>query len=188
MQEEIDKAVQILKDGGLILYPTDTIWGIGCDATNETAVRKVFELKRRADSKSMIILIGEPTKLNKYVRDVPAIAWDFVELTESPLTIIYPNAYNLAKNVVNPEDGTIAIRVCKHEFCQKVIRKLNKPIVSTSANVSGTSTATSFASISEEIKSGVNYIVNLEQNFKTPATPSKIIKLEMDGTIQIIRK
>lgn len=188
MQEEIQKALTVLKDGGVILYPTDTIWGIGCDATNEQAVKKVYEIKQRTESKSLIVLLDEAIKLNKYVKEVPAMAWDLVELTENPLTIIYPGAYNLAKNVINAEDGTVGIRVVHEEFCKQLVRKFNKPLVSTSANISGAPAAISFADIDESIIKSVDYVINLRQHERINAVPSSILKLEINGTFQIIRK
>src|SRR6185436_15905446 len=149
IKEEAKKAVEILKAGGTILYPTDTIWGIGCDATNETAVKKIFEIKKREESKSLIVLIDAAEKLNKYVKDVPAVAWDLVEFSEKPLTIVYAGAVNMAKNLLS-NDGTVAIRVVKNDFCVELLRKFGKPVVSTSANISGEETPLSFNGISRE--------------------------------------
>ena len=187
MQEEITKAIEILKSGGTILYPTDTIWGIGCDATNKEAVKKVFEIKGRAESKSLIILIDNETKLNRYLKDIPALAYDLIDCSEKPLTIIYSDAKNLAKNVIN-EDGSIGIRIVKDEFCKKLIEKFGKPIVSTSANISGDPTPECFKEINPIILSRVDYVVNLRQNETSKNQPSGIIKLGMSGEVKVIRK
>jgi L-threonylcarbamoyladenylate synthase len=188
IDNEIKKAVEVLKQGGTILYPTDTVWGLGCDATDEKAVQKIFEIKQRDEAKSLILLLDEDTKLNRYVRDVPAIAWDLVELSDSPLTIIYTGPYNLAPNVVNKEDNTVGIRVTRDEFCKALIRKFGKPIVSTSANKSGDPTPGNFQEIDPEILNGVDYIVNLRQKEVTKARPSAIMKVAPNGEVKILRK
>ncbi|WP_017259714.1 L-threonylcarbamoyladenylate synthase [Pedobacter arcticus] len=187
LKEEITKALEVLKQGGLILYPTDTVWGIGCDATNVGAVAKVYELKKREDSKSMITLLDTDNKLQSYVSDVPDIAYDLIEYTEKPLTIIYSGAKNLAKNLVN-SDGSIGIRVAKHDFCEQLIQRFRKPIVSTSANVSGEPTPGNFSEISQEIIDGVDYVVDLEQMISERKQASTIMKLEPDGKFVFIRK
>jgi L-threonylcarbamoyladenylate synthase len=186
MNEEIKKAQEVLYKGGLILYPTDTIWGIGCDATNEEAVRRVYALKKRIDSKSMLVLVGNSVKLEFYVREVPEIAWDLVELTEKPLTIIYPNARNLAPNLL-AEDGSVGIRVTKEAFSKTLCERFRKAIVSTSANLSGQPSPRFFAEISPAIIAGVDYVVNFRREEKNPAAPSSIIKLDAGGQVQIIR-
>jgi L-threonylcarbamoyladenylate synthase len=188
IQEEIANTIEVLKKGGVILYPTDTIWGLGCDATNEEAVSKIYKIKKREEAKSLIVLLDEDVKLNKYVRDVPEMAWDMVELSDTPLTIIYPDPYNLTKNVINAEDNTVGIRIVKDEFCRQLIRKFNKPIVSTSANISGEMAPTIFKEINPEIISSVDYVVNLRRQEKTVNKPSSIIKIGKNGEIQIIRK
>lgn len=187
MIEDLKKACEVLSDGGLILYPTDTIWGIGCDATNEEAVRKVYKLKQRIDSKAMLVLIDSTAKLNNYVEEVPDQAWDLIELTTKPLTIIYPKGRNLPSCLV-AEDGSIGIRVSMEEFSRKLCERFRKPLVSTSANVSGTPAPVIFDEISEEIKAGVDYIVNYRQDDISRAVPSSIIKLDIGGLIQIIRE
>jgi L-threonylcarbamoyladenylate synthase len=187
MDKEIQNALSVLRSGGIILYPTDTIWGLGCDATNEEAVKKIYALKQRDDSKSMILLLDNDAKLPSYVHQVPEHAWDLIEFSEKPLTIIYPEAKNLAKNVI-AEDGTVGIRVTKDEFCKKLIEKFRKPIVSTSANISGEKSPSSFSEISDDIKRRVDYVVALRQEEKKTALPSTIIKLGIKGEIQIIRK
>src|SRR2546423_538445 len=175
IEKEIQNALEVLRSGGIILYPTDTVWGIGCDATNEEAVKKIYSLKSRTDSKSMIILLDNDARLPSYVQQVPEQAWQLIEYSEKPLTIIYSNAKNLAKNVI-AEDGTIGIRVTKDTFCKKLIEKFRKPIVSTSANVSGEPAPSSYSEIKREIIGAVDYVVALRQKEKTKANPSTIIK------------
>jgi L-threonylcarbamoyladenylate synthase len=186
MDEEIKKAQAVLYKGGLILYPTDTIWGIGCDATNEDAVRRIFELKKRADSKALIVLIDSSSKLNFYVEEVPEVSWDLVDLTEKPLTIIYPGARNLAPNLL-AEDGSVGIRITKETFSKQLCERFHKAIVSTSANISGQPSPHFFDEISPEIVNGVDYVVNYRREDKTPAQPSSIIKLGVGGQVQVIR-
>lgn len=187
MQDDIKKACEILKNGGIILYPTDTIWGIGCDATNEDAVRRVYEIKQRSDSKSMLVLMDNPSKLQQYISEVPSIAWDLIELTDKPLTIIYSEAKNLAPNLL-AEDGSIGIRITDELFSRELCKQFRKPIVSTSANISGTPSPAIFQEISEEIKQSVDYIVSYRQKENKKAAPSSIIKLDKKGNIEIIRK
>lgn len=185
-KKEIDNAITILNEGGLILYPTDTVWGIGCDATNKDAVEKIFKLKKRSDKKTMICLVSNQFMLEQYVEKVPEPAYDIMDLSERPVTIIYDNPKDIAVNLI-AEDNTLAIRVASDQFCQQLIKKFKKPIVSTSANIAGEPTPGNFSEISELILKGVDYVVNLEQK-KTNASPSSIIKLGNDGTVKIIRK
>jgi L-threonylcarbamoyladenylate synthase len=187
MQNDLKKAVQVLKSGGVILYPTDTIWGIGCDATNEKAVERIYRIKKREDSKSMLVLMENPALLERYVNDVPEVAWDLVEISSTPLTVIYPKAKNLAANLI-AEDGSIGIRFTKEEFTIKMLQQFRRPIVSTSANISGEKPPAFFDEISEEIKSQVDYVVEYRQDDTVPAQPSSIIKLGTGGRIEIIRK
>ena len=187
LKEEINKALEVLKAGGIILYPTDTVWGLGCDATNSEAVAKVYALKKRADSKSLIILLDTENKLQSYVSEVPDVAYDLIEYSENPLTIIYSGAKNLAKNLIN-EDGSIGIRIPKHDFCQQLIQRFRKPIVSTSSNISDENTPANFSEISQYILDGVDYVVNLEQESREKKQPSTIMKLEPDGKFAFIRK
>jgi len=187
MKEDIQKAMEVLSSGGLILYPTDTIWGIGCDATNEDAVRKVYELKQRSDSKSMIVLIDNPIKLDYYLCDTPSLAWDLIEVSDKPLTIIYDDARNVATNLV-AEDGSLAIRVTKEKFSQELCRRFRKAIVSTSANISGEPSPRNFSEISDSIKNGVDYIVNYRQEETSTSKASSIIKLGKSGEVKIIRE
>jgi L-threonylcarbamoyladenylate synthase len=186
MEEEIIKSLLVLKKGGTLLYPTDTIWGIGCDATNEKAVEKIYRIKKRLESKSLIILLDHASKIDRYVDSVPGIAWDLMKKVDRPLTIIYPRARNLAKNVI-AEDGTIAIRVVRNDFCRRLIEQFGKPIVSSSANVSGEPSPLIYKKISKEIIRQVDYVVNLEQDVLQGMRPSRIIKLEENGEFNIIR-
>jgi len=186
MEKEIDKAVEVLKKGGVIVYPTDTIWGIGCDATNEKAVNKVYKLKKRLEKKTMIVLICKTESIEKFVSHVPPIAYDLINSWQKPLTIIYNGAKNLAKNLIR-DDKTVAIRVSKDEFSQKLIAKFGKPIVSTSANESGEPAPLFFKDIDQNILDGVDYVVDLYHNSMNDMKPSTIIKLENDGNFEIIR-
>jgi len=187
MQEEIKKIVEVLRAGGVILYPTDTVWGLGCDATNEKAVKRIFDIKKRADAKAMLVLIDNPAKLQSYVEEVPDMAWDLIELSEKPLTIIYPLAKNLAKNLIAP-DKTIGIRVTKETFSRNLCAQFRNPIVSTSANISGSTTPANFTQVTEEIKSAVDYIVKFRQDDLSTPKPSSIIKLGQGNLFQLIRE
>ncbi len=186
MIEDIKAACDILHSGGLILYPTDTIWGIGCDATNEEAVRKVYALKQRVDNKAMLVLMDSTAKLNAYVTDVPDIAYDLIEVADKPLTLIYPGARNLAPNLPG-DDGSIGIRITNEVFSKKLCERFRKPLVSTSANISGAPSPASFSEIQDVIKEGVDYIVKYRQDDHRKATPSGIIKLGAGGVFKIIR-
>ena len=187
MQKEVERAVELLKEGKTFLYPTDTVWGIGCDATNVEAVKKVYALKQRQDNKALIVLIASIDQLWDYVAQIPEIAWDIVEFSEKPVTVIYPKGKNLAANLLG-EDGSIGIRLVKDEFCKKVIQKFRKPLVSTSANISGEPSPAIFSEVSEAIKNGVDYIVDWRREDKTKNAPSTIMKLELDGAIKFLRK
>lgn len=186
MTEDIKKACEVMQAGGIILYPTDTIWGIGCDATNEKAVQRVYDLKRRADNKAMLVLMDSSAKLNMYVDDIPDIAWDLIEVADKPLTVIYSNAKNLAKNLL-ADDGSVGIRITNEEFSRKLCERFRKPLVSTSANVSGEPSPANFSEVSDVIKNGVDYIVSYRQDDMSKAQPSNIIKLGAGGLIQVIR-
>jgi L-threonylcarbamoyladenylate synthase len=183
---EIENALKTINAGGIILYPTDTVWGIGCDATKPEAVKKVYELKQREDNKALICLVSDVRMLERFVYEVPDAAYDIIEITNKPTTIIYDQPLNVAKNLI-AEDNTLAIRITSDEFCQKLLRKLKRPLVSTSANISGSITPKSFSEISDEILKGVDYIVNLHHD-KISNTPSTIIKLSNSGVVKIIRK
>ncbi|MBR4307598.1 MAG: threonylcarbamoyl-AMP synthase [Bacteroidaceae bacterium] len=185
--EDIKTAVQTLRKGGLILYPTDTIWGIGCDASNEDAVRRIFQLKQREDSKAMICLVDNANRMQRYLRQVPDVAWDLVEFAEKPLTLILDGAVNLAPSLI-AEDGSVGIRVTRENISHELCYRYERAIVSTSANISGAPSPSCFAEISDEIKNGVDYIMLSRQNDLSKGKPSQIIKLGLDGQIQIIRK
>lgn len=187
MEEDVKKCIEVLNKGGLILYPTDTIWGIGCDATNVEAVKKVYELKRREDNKAMLVLLDSVNNLDRYVQDVPEIAYDLLDVAVSPLTIIYDNGYNLAPNLLG-EHNSVGIRVSQEAFSQALCRRFRRPIVSTSANISGEPSAQTFSEISQEIKNGVDYVVGYRQNDNNKHSASSIIKLGADGTIKVLRK
>lgn len=183
---EIVQCLKTLSAGGLILYPTDTVWGIGCDATNAEAVKRVYQLKRRDDNKALIVLIDSADHLDHYVIDVPMIARELIDVAVKPLTIIYEGAYNLAPNLMG-EGESVGIRIPNDEFCHRLCERYGKPIVSTSANMSGQPTATTFAAIDESIVQGVDYAVNYRRDETTPHQPSNIIMLHRDGTFKIIR-
>lgn len=187
MKAIIDKTLEVLRSGGVILYPTDTVWGLGCDATNENAVKRIFEIKRREDKKAMLVLIDNAAKIQGYMEEVPDMAWDLIDFTEKPLTIIYPDAKNLASNLIG-EDKTIGIRVTKEAFSKRLCEQFRKPIVSTSANVSGAPTPSNFMQISDEIKSAVDYVVNFRQEETSVPKPSSIIKLGKGNLFQMIRE
>ena len=183
---ELEKTIQVLKKGGAILYPTDTIWGIGCDATNSKAAEKIYKIKQRAQQQSFIVLLDNADKLKEYVEQVPSIAYDLISQYVRPLTIIYPEAKNIAKNVM-AADGSIAIRIVNDVFCKALIQKFGKPIVSTSANISGEANPVSFSVISEKIKSTVDYAVEWDRNVVREVSPSTIIRLFDNGTFDVIR-
>lgn len=187
MIEDIKAALAVLQKGGVILYPTDTIWGLGCDACNEEAVKRIYDIKNRIDSKSMLVLMENAALLERYVDEVPEIAYDLIELTDKPLTIIYDGAKNLAKNLV-AEDGSIGIRLTTEQFSSDLIRRFKRPIVSTSANISGKPSPACFAEISQEIIDSVDYVVQYRQDNNQKAVPSSIIKLGRGGEIKIIRE
>jgi len=187
MDKEISAALETLQKGGIILYPTDTIWGIGCDATNIDAVSKIYSIKQRQDEKSMLILLDDAEKLYDYVKQVPAIAWNLIEVADKPLTLIYPGAQNVAANLI-AEDGSIGIRIVKDEFCRKLISRFRKPIVSTSANISGKPWPPNFQKIDRSIPRLVDYVVNFRQKEESRGKPSGIIKLGPAGEVLIIRE
>lgn len=183
---QLDEIVSVLLRGGTILYPTDTIWGIGCDATNAKAVEKIYRIKERLIDKSFIILVKDLEMLKDYVVEVPEIAVELQESISDPLTIIYSGGKNLAKNVI-ASDGSVAIRIPTHDFCLKLLDRFNKPLISTSANVSGGSVPFSFRSISDQIKESVDYIAPIEQNTINRPKPSTIVKVDAKGEITVIR-
>ena len=187
MLKEIEYALKILREGQTMLYPTDTIWGIGCDATNPKAIAKIYHLKQRTDQKNMLVLVDRPEMITSYVKVIPSIAWELMEASDEPLTIIYPGAINLAPNLINL-DGSIGIRVCNSKFCQGLITSFRKPVVSTSANISGQPHPKIFSAIEKSILLGVDYVVNWEQSNPNVKKPSPIIKLGINNEVQIIRK
>ncbi len=185
---DIDAAVAAMKRGGVILYPTDTVWGIGCDATNADAVARVYALKRRADSKALICLLGSADDLERWVSGVPEVAYQLLEAAVDPLTVIYDGAYvpPLAANLP-AADGSLAVRVTADPFCRELCRRLRKPLVSTSANISGAPTAASFAEIADALKKGVDYVCTSGRDDREPRKPSTILRLTESGEVKIIR-
>jgi len=185
--DDIKEALDSLREGGIIIYPTDTIWGIGCDATNAVAVEKIFKIKSRNENKSLLVLVDGENMLDRYVKDIPEIAFELADVSDTPLTIIYPGGKNLAPGVCS-EDGSVAIRICHDEFCHELISRFRKPIISTSANLSGKSSPENFDDIDNTIIESVDYVVKYRQDDLEKHTASPIIKLEANGTIKIIRK
>ncbi len=185
--EDIKAACEVMQKGGVILYPTDTVWGIGCDATNEEAVKRVYEIKRRQDSKALLVLVDSQVKVDFYAKDVPQVAWDLIEMTTKPLTIIYDQGRNLAENLL-AEDGSVGIRVTSEPFSKQLCFRFRKAIVSTSANISGEKGAANFSEISQEIIDAVDYVVKYRQDDKSQPKPSSIIKLGNQGQIKVIRE
>ena len=186
MQKAVDKCIEVLRAGGLILYPTDTVWGIGCDATNEEAVAKVYALKRSEDKHSMLCLCRDADMIVRYVNRAPGIAFEVMELSDKPLTAILPGAVGVAPNLI-PEAQTLGVRAPQHDFCQALLRKFGKPIVSTSANISGEPTAKRLKEVAEEIINGVDYVVNPRFEGKPTLKPSSIIAFGEGGEVEIIR-
>lgn len=197
LETEIQSALTALREGKTLLYPTDTIWGLGCDATNEKAVERIFSIKQRSEAKSLICLVSDVSMLNRFVKDIPEIAWDLMEANDSeedgepgkPLTIIYDFPRGLAKNVL-AEDGSVGIRMVtreRSEFCHRLIHKFGRPIVSTSANISGEASPRDFSEISDAIISGVDHVVRLISHVPHLTSPSSIIKLKANGEFKIIR-
>lgn len=185
-EDDIKKAVEVMRNGGIILYPTDTIWGIGCDATNRDAVKKIYKLKQRNDHKAMICLVDSDSRLQRYVRNVPEVAWDLLELAEKPTTVILDNAVNLADNLI-ADDGSIAMRITREPFSKELCYRFQKPIVSTSANISGEPAAQNYRDINEEILNSVDYVCWSRRQEHKPHNPSSIIKLSENGEVKIIR-
>ncbi|MCQ2285927.1 MAG: threonylcarbamoyl-AMP synthase [Bacteroidales bacterium] len=186
MEKEIENCVERLLAGEILLYPTDTVWGIGCDATNEKAIQRIYELKQRNERKSMLVLLDKKEKLPYYVKNIPAIAWDLLAKVERPTTFIYPTAQNLPSRLV-PLDGTIAIRIVDSEFCKKIIAAMNRPLISTSANISGSPSPASFDDIAPEIINGVDYVVPQQYNTSTNTQPSSMIRFIDDNQYVTIR-
>jgi L-threonylcarbamoyladenylate synthase len=186
-EEDIKESLNTLRKGGIILYPTDTIWGLGCDATSEVAVSRIFNIKSRSEAKSLIILADSLSMVERYVTELPEIIYELAEVSESPLTIIYPKGKNLASGVCS-EDGSIAIRICHEEFCKELINRFRKPLVSTSANFSGSPSPANFDEIENGIIEKVDYSVKYRQDDRSKSHASPVIKINLDGTINIIRQ
>jgi L-threonylcarbamoyladenylate synthase len=186
LNQEVHKAFEIMQQGGIILYPTDTVWGIGCDATNPEAVAKIYKLKQRAETQSMIVLMNGEKMMYNVFKDIPEVAWQIMDLSENPTTLVLDKPRNVAPNLI-AVDNTLGIRIVKEPFCFKLMERLRKPLVSTSANISGQPTPISFAAISPEIIKGVDYVVNLQRE-KIAGKPSTIIKLTSDSQVKVIRK
>lgn len=186
-EQEVENALKALRLGGVILYPTDTIWGLGCDATNESAVDKIYQIKHRPENKSMIVLVATPRDILKYVAAPTPEVWDIVERAEEPLTVIYPGGIGLAPQLLD-EEGNVAIRVVKDEFCFHLIKRLRYPLVSTSANISGMPFPENFHQIDQKILNAVDYVVNYRRDDAEKKKPSRIIKLEKNGAITTIRE
>lgn len=183
---EVHNAFEVIQNGGIILYPTDTVWGIGCDASNEEAVKKIYALKQREETKSMIVLMNGDKMMYNVFKEIPETAWQILDLSEKPTTLILDNPRNVAKNII-AEDNTLGVRIVKEPFCFKLMERMKRPLVSTSANISGMFTPKSFKEISSEIIKGVDYVVNLQRE-KNCDKPSTIIKLTLDNQVKIIRK
>ncbi len=186
-EQDIKNAVEVLRKGGIILYPTDTVWGIGCDATNEEAVRKVYAIKRRDDSKALICLVDSDIRLQRYVRNVPNVAWDLIDAVTKPTTIILDGATGLAPNLI-ADDGSIGMRITKEKFSHDLCYRFQKPLVSTSANISGEPTAQNYGDIAPELLEAVDYVCWTRRQEHLPHTPSSIIRLKSNGEVTIIRK
>lgn len=186
MYKEIEEAIAVMKRGGIILYPTDTVWGIGCDASHPDAIDKIYKLKKRAASKSMICIVHDFKMLNQFIEDIPEVAYDILRYAVKPTTIIYDDPIRVAENII-ADDNSLGLRVVQDEFCKKLVRKFRRPVVATSANISGEKTPKNFKEISQVIKDGVDYIVPFAQN-ETLDKPSAIIKLTKDGQVKVIRE
>jgi len=187
MQNDIKKALEVLKNGGVVLYPTDTIWGLGCDATNPEALNRIYEIKNQEDPENMVVLMENPALLERYIVEVPDVAWDLVEISTTPLTIIFPGAKNLPANLI-AGDGSIGIRFTKEEFTSRLLQRFRRPLVSAPANISGENSPAFFDEISEEVKEQADYIVEYGRDDIMPAQPMGIIRLGPGGQIDIIRK
>jgi L-threonylcarbamoyladenylate synthase len=186
-EEDIKESLKTLRQGGIILYPTDTIWGLGCDPTNEAAVNKIFKIKSRDENKSLIILVDGLSMIERYVNNIPEIIYELTEVSDAPLTIIYHAGKNLAKGVCS-EDDSIAIRICRDEFCSELISRFRKPIVSTSANFSGSPSPENFFDVEKTLIDKVDFVVNWRQDDRSKSPASPVIKINHDSTINIIRK
>ena len=187
LRDEVAKAFKVVQEGGIILYPTDTIWGIGCDAANTDAVKRIFALKQRDEAKSMIILLDTDNKLQSYIQEVPELAYNLIEYAENPLTLVMPGAKNISPSLI-AADGSVGIRVTSHQFCQQLIQRLRRPLVSTSANISGEPSPQYFGQISDDIINGVDYVVDMEQHSTEIKKPSTIMRLDASGKFEFLRR
>jgi L-threonylcarbamoyladenylate synthase len=185
-EDDLKSSLETLSKGGIILYPTDTVWGLGCDAVNRSAVEKIFTIKSRSESKSMIILVDSEGMLERYVQNIPPIVYEITGASDSPITIIYPEGKNLAPGVCS-EDGSVGIRICKEEFCNELIRRFRKPIISTSANISGKPFPSHFGEIDDEVISSADYVVRYRQKDRQRCSVSPVIKVDKNGVLKIIR-
>lgn len=185
-EDDLKHSLKTLKEGGLILYPTDTVWGIGCDATNSSAVEKVFRIKSRNENKGLIILVSGEAMLERYVKDIPRSAYELIGVSDSPLTIIYPEGKYLAPGVCSA-DGSVGIRICMEEFCNELINRFRRPLISTSANISGQPSPVNFSEIDESLIGNVDYVVKYKQKDRRKSTPSPVIKIDKNGVLEIIR-
>lgn len=185
-EEDLKSSLKVLREGGVILYPTDTVWGLGCDATNSFAVEKIFAIKSRSDSKSLIILVDSAGMLERYVKEIPPVVFEITEVSDDPITIIYPEGKNLAPGVCS-EDGSVGIRICSDDFCSELIRRFRKPIISTSANISGRQAPANFWEIEDEITRSADYVVKYRQYDRQKYKASPVIKVEKNNVIKIIR-
>ena len=186
MYEEVNRCVDVMRRGGLILYPTDTVWGIGCDARSSEAVRRVFELKRRADHKALIVLVSDEAMLERTVADIPDVAWELIDAAVRPLTVVYDKGVGVAPELLGP-DGSLGVRLCHDPFAAGLCRALRAPVVSTSANVSGQPAAALFPEISQEIIEGVDYVADFRRDDRSSSPPSSVIRLGAGGTVRILR-
>ncbi|MBR7066717.1 MAG: threonylcarbamoyl-AMP synthase [Bacteroidales bacterium] len=187
MKEVLTQTVEVLQRGGIILYPTDTVWGIGCDATNAEAVARVLELKQRSEAKGLIVLVDTSARIDRYVDDVPDIAYDLIDLATSPLTVVFDRGKNLASNLL-PADGSVAIRVVQHEFCRRLVERLGRPLVSTSANVAGGATPRVLAEVDERIVRGVDMVVPEQFHCPVSSRPSGVVAVQRGGVVRVIRE
>ncbi len=187
MKEVLTQTVEVLQRGGIILYPTDTVWGIGCDATNAEAVARVLELKQRSEAKGLIVLVDTSARIDRYVDDVPDIAYDLIDLATSPLTVVFDRGKNLASNLL-PADGSVAIRVVQHEFCRRLVERLGRPLVSTSANVAGGATPRVLAEVDERIVRGVDMVVPEQFHCPMSSRPSGVVAVQRGGVVRVIRE
>jgi L-threonylcarbamoyladenylate synthase len=186
-EEDIINALITLRSGGIILYPTDTIWGLGCDATNHDAVEKIYKIKSRDKNKSLLVLVNGEQMVERYVKEVPEVVYELISVSDTPLTIIYPSGKNLASGVCS-EDGAVGIRICNDQFCNELIGRFRKPIVSTSANLSGKSSPGNYSEIEKSIIDSADYVIKYRQNDRQKSVASPVIKVDTDGTVKIIRK